>query len=69
MKKILMREVAYITVLVRYSDGRPAEMRYGYCSEEDFLSHYILNDEFRWIKAYEIFINGTRTHSWVRKRG
>ena len=69
MKKIYMREAAYITVLVRYSDGRPAEMRYGYCNEEDFLRHFIDKDEFRWVKAYEVFLNGVRLYSWVRKRG
>lgn len=58
-----------ISITIRYNDGRPAEHTYYFRSEEHFLKWAIENHELQWIKAYEVFFDGVRLYSWVRKRG
>lgn len=66
---IEFNDAGLICIIIRYNDGRPAEQTYRFRSEDDFLMWAVNNHELQWIKAYEVFLDGVRLYSWVRKRG
>ena len=58
-----------VEIIVRFNDGRQAICTRMFRNEEEFLKYVISEHELQYIKAYEVFLNGVRLYSWVRKRG
>lgn len=58
-----------VEIIVRFNDGRHAITTRMFRTEEEFLTYTIRNHQLQYIKAYEVFLDGVRLYSWVRKRG
>ncbi|MBO5968779.1 MAG: hypothetical protein J6S14_09815 [Clostridia bacterium] len=67
-EKIISQE-PIVEIIIRFNDGRQAICSRAFKNEEDFLMYAIREHEFQYIKAYEVFYDGVRSHSWVMKRG